>query len=135
MNNANISIVDGNLDRDKISSGDDDAGEGTSSTQQGGSVFTDNPLFPNNQLTAADRLLISVYGDTVHNNDGSHLDGRIGDDKDWQQYWRDLTALPSQRYDVLSGSVERRFLVLLAEILDGTVEWKWNLEQFIVFTA
>ena len=29
------------------------------------------------ELTAADRKLISVYGDTLHRNDGSHLHGGI----------------------------------------------------------
>eukprot|EP00957_Ditylum_brightwellii_P088560 6745423-Ditylum_brightwellii.AAC.1 len=57
-----------NLGRDKNTLGDEDAGEGTSSIQFRESVFTDNPFIPDNQLFAADRLLISVYGDTIHDN-------------------------------------------------------------------
>eukprot|EP00957_Ditylum_brightwellii_P204671 15340358-Ditylum_brightwellii.AAC.1 len=133
--NDNIDIDEENQDRDDNISGDDDAGEGTSSVQPAESIFTDDPLLLDNQLMAADRLLISVYGDTIHDNDGSHMSGRIVDNKLWQQYWTDLTALPIQYYDVLSGSVGRRFLFMLVEILDGVVERKWNVERFIVFTA
>eukprot|EP00957_Ditylum_brightwellii_P048908 3710482-Ditylum_brightwellii.AAC.1 len=53
----------------------------------------------------------------------------------WQQYWLDLTALSNQRYDVPSGSVGRRFLFALADILDGVVERQWNTKRFIVFMA
>eukprot|EP00957_Ditylum_brightwellii_P177177 13497098-Ditylum_brightwellii.AAC.1 len=66
--------------------------------------------------------MISVYGDTIHGNDGSHLSGGIVDDKLWQKFWTDLTALPSHRYDVPSGSVGRRFLFALVGILDSVVE-------------
>eukprot|EP00957_Ditylum_brightwellii_P002675 206282-Ditylum_brightwellii.AAC.1 len=50
----------------------DDAGEGTSYIQPRESIFTDDPHLPDNYLTAMDRLLISVYGDTIYDNDGSH---------------------------------------------------------------
>jgi hypothetical protein len=36
----------------------------------------------------ADRRLIAVYGDTLHANDGTHLDGGIAEDKLWQRLWR-----------------------------------------------
>eukprot|EP00957_Ditylum_brightwellii_P020993 1582099-Ditylum_brightwellii.AAC.1 len=57
------------------------------------------------------------------------------DDATWQQHWLDLTALPNQCYDVLSGAIGRRFLFNLSEILDGVVEKQWNVERFIVYTA
>ena len=44
-------------------------------------VMTDEELRASDpllhELTAADRKLISVYGDTLHRNDGSHLHGGI----------------------------------------------------------
>jgi hypothetical protein len=40
-------------------------------------------------LTRADELLLDVYGDTIHLNDGTHLDGSVADDKIWQRRWRD----------------------------------------------
>ena len=38
------------------------------------------------RLTDADRWLCSIYGDTIHQNDGTHLDGGIGavDNAKWQ---------------------------------------------------
>ena len=38
-------------------------------------------------LSPADRMLISMYGDTIHQNDGRHLDGGIGGvaDQLWQR--------------------------------------------------
>jgi hypothetical protein len=40
------------------------------------------------QLTAADRQLIGLYGDTIHQNSGRHLTGGIDPDLSWQhQVW------------------------------------------------
>ncbi len=38
-------------------------------------------------LSPADRMLIGAYGDTIHQNDGTHLDGGIGGvaDRLWQR--------------------------------------------------
>jgi hypothetical protein len=40
-------------------------------------------------LTDANRRLCSVYGNTIHQNDGTHLDSGIGVAKDakWQQLY------------------------------------------------
>jgi hypothetical protein len=35
----------------------------------------------------ADIKLMSVYGDYIHQNDGTHLDGEIADDTLWQERW------------------------------------------------
>jgi hypothetical protein len=37
------------------------------------------------RLTDADHRLCSVYGDTIHQNDGTHIDGGIGaaEDSKW----------------------------------------------------
>jgi hypothetical protein len=44
----------------------------------------DDPMMQD--TTPADQTLISIYGDTIHQNDGRHLDGGIGVAKDrkWQ---------------------------------------------------
>ena len=41
---------------------------------------TDDPLLQS--FTGADRKLHGVFGDTIHHNDGRHLDGGIGKDED-----------------------------------------------------
>ena len=41
---------------------------------------TANPLLQS--FTGADQKLHGVFGDTIHHNDGCHLDGGIGEDED-----------------------------------------------------
>ena len=38
---------------------------------------------PGTPITEVDRMMFEVYGDKVHQNDGTHLDGGIPDDKVW----------------------------------------------------
>ena len=46
-------------------------------------------------LTPEDLRFQEFYGDRVHANPGTHLHGGIGDDATWQEWWRDLTVMPS----------------------------------------
>eukprot|EP00957_Ditylum_brightwellii_P156629 11921150-Ditylum_brightwellii.AAC.1 len=71
----------------------------------------------------------------MHDNDGSHLNSIVADDKVWQGYWEAITALSSQWYDLPSGAVGRRFIFLLAEILGGIIGQKWSSEQVIVYAG
>jgi hypothetical protein len=36
-----------------------------------------------------------VYGDHVHHNPGTHLNGGIADDSLWQEHWQQLVSFPS----------------------------------------
>ena len=60
------------------------------------------------ELTAADRKLISVYGDTLHRNDGSHLHGGIDpvEDRKMQQLHHRVASVKQLLYDLLSGRWE-----------------------------
>ena len=80
-----------------------------------------------------DLRLWEVYRDWVHTNPGTHLYGRIGDGETWQEWWRDLTVIPSQRYDAPIRKVGRHFLVALVGELRGVRDRQWNSERFIVF--
>jgi len=53
---------------------------------------TADPLLQN--FTGADRKLHGVFGDTIHHNDGRHLDGGIGEDEDhkWQRLHERVVA-------------------------------------------
>jgi hypothetical protein len=95
----------------------------------------DTPIgdLPGAVISEADLKMKEVYGDYVHQNDGSHLDGRIKEDGAWQEQWRKLIALPSQRYDAPNGAVGRRFVNILALDLEGICHCKWNSERFLVF--
>ena len=44
--------------------------------------------------TPEDLRLREVYGDWVHGNPGTHLDGGISEDGRWQKWWRDLAVMP-----------------------------------------
>ena len=43
-------------------------------------------------------LLRGVYGDFPHNNDGSHLEGRVADNAFWQRRWHQLVAQSASWY-------------------------------------
>ena len=45
-------------------------------------------------LHPCDNQLIAVYGDTLHRNDGRHLDGGIADDGVWQRRYDRVVAHP-----------------------------------------
>lgn len=79
--------------------------------------------------------LTRVYGDCVHQNDGTHLDGGIRDDAVWQERWRKVVGLPPQRYNAPNEKVGRLFVKTLAEELEGVTTRRWNSERFIVFQA
>ena len=49
---------------------------------------------PGYNPTPEDLRLQEVYGDWVHANPGTHLDGSISNDTAWQAWWSDLAVLP-----------------------------------------
>eukprot|EP00957_Ditylum_brightwellii_P161822 12320948-Ditylum_brightwellii.AAC.1 len=60
------------------------------------SQVLEDPIYSIKALLPINKCIISVYGDMVHLNDGTHLNGGIDDDEAWQQCWQELTALPCQ---------------------------------------
>ena len=52
----------------------------------------ENKDLPHCTLECAHLLLWGVYGDYLHHNDRSHLDGGFIDDAIWQRCWRRLDA-------------------------------------------
>ena len=90
---------------------------------------------PGYEPTPADLLLDSIFGDHVHPNDGSQLDGGFSDDQKWQSRWRRMVQLSPTRYSVPKGKVGRRFLVILRLEFLGVRERKWNSERPLVFVA
>ena len=47
----------------------------------------ENTYLPDFTPESAHLLLLGVYGDYPHHNDGLHLDGRVADDVIWQRCW------------------------------------------------
>ena len=66
-------------------------------------------MAPNpSENTEADRKLRAVYGDTIHRNDGRHLDGGIANDEGWQARYDAAVANPHQLYLPPQGRLERK---------------------------
>ena len=90
------------------------------------------------ELTAADRKLIAVYGDTIHHNDGSHLTGSVAPAVDgaWQRRWKAVVAGPLGFYHLpKKGKWAPRFLTLLTAEWRGARERQWNSERPLCFPA
>ena len=49
--------------------------------------------------TPEDLRLREFYGDWVHVNHGTHLDGGIRNNLAWLAWWRDLALMPLRRYE------------------------------------
>ncbi|KAL7503120.1 hypothetical protein ACHAXN_000965, partial [Cyclotella atomus] len=96
-------------------------------------VMEDDPKMQ--PLSAADERLRSVYGDTIHLNDGRHLDGGVKDDRVWQWRWNRIVSMDLSLWDAPPGKVGRRFIKLLTEEWAGVRARKWNSERPIVFCA
>ena len=79
-------------------------------------------------------LLQGVYGDFLHHNDGSHLDGGIADNAAWQRRWRRLVAKSASWYATPYGAVGRRFTAILAAEWWGVISQSWNSEISLIFT-
>jgi hypothetical protein len=75
-------------------------------------LWTDDPLLQS--FTGADRKLHGVFGDTIHHNDGRHLDGGIGKDEDlkWQCLNKRIVAASLPLYSLPNGRWVKRFLKL-----------------------
>ena len=107
--------------------------------------FANHPLTPNvmekgadldgYELTKADRLLDSVYGDHVHDNIGRQLDGGVEGDKAWQWLWRYVVELPLSPYRVPKGRIGRRFITLLTREFEQVRHRQFNSERPLIFAA
>jgi hypothetical protein len=80
-------------------------------------------------------IMEKVYGDYVHQNPGTRLDGGITNNAMWQGYWSRLIACPSSTYNIPSGAVgEQLVSEKIAEELRGLNSCKWNSKLFIIFS-
>ena len=90
---------------------------------------------PGVMITAVDLKFRKVYGDHIHQNDGSHLDGGIEGDLIWQQWFNEIASLPSRRYQLPRGRVGKTFIGILTKEWKGVLERKWNSERPLIFQA
>eukprot|EP00956_Cyclotella_meneghiniana_P025811 scaffold54612_cov72-Cyclotella_meneghiniana.AAC.3 len=97
-------------------------------------VMEDDPKLQN--LSRADELLLSVYGDTIHLNDGTHLDGGIGaaEDEKWQRWWLKVVSgdlklwTPPRKH-----KTGKDVVIMFANEMQGVRLRKWNSERAMMF--
>ena len=88
---------------------------------------------PGYRITEADCRLDGIYGDHVHANDGTHLDGGIQDDETWQRRWKRVVQTNPKHYSLPKGKVGRKWLTALIREFSGVRERLWNSEKVVVF--
>jgi hypothetical protein len=89
------------------------------------------------QLTAADRKLISLYGDTIHQNDGCHLHGGIDPDISIQHqvWWVQVIATHLFLWDLPNWKLGNDFLDILNGLFKDVLARKHNMEMPLLFIA
>ena len=88
---------------------------------------------PDYTPTPPDQKLSSIYGDHIHNNDGTHMDRGISDDKLWQRLWRRTVNIPPRFYRPPLGQLGKEFVETLADEFAGIRTRRWNSERALIF--
>ena len=83
----------------------------------------------------ADQRLTEVFGDTIHRNDGRHLNGGIADDQCWQTRYDTVVANTHTLYLPSQGRIGAAIITQFATELRGVRERKWNSERPLMFVA
>ncbi len=86
-------------------------------------------------LHPCNNQLIAVFGDSIHCNDGRHLDGGIADNGIWQGRYDHVVSHPHLMYNPPKGGVGQRAITTLAREFRGVRKWKWNSERALIFAA
>ena len=93
----------------------------------------ENAELPDFTPELAHLMLQGVYGDFLHHNDGSHLDGGVVDNVICQRCWLHLTAQSSSWYATPSGAVGRRFMEIPAAEWRGVLSRSLNSKRHLIF--
>ena len=67
------------------------------------------------ELFPCDNQLISVYRDTIHRNDGRHMDGGVADDIVWQRRYDRVVAHPHPMYNPPKGGLGHWVVLTMAK--------------------
>ena len=95
----------------------------------------DDPLIQ--ALTPANHKLMEAYGDRIHQNDGTHLDGGIGigEDRLWQRLHRRIASCNLALYDLPNGRWADRFLSIQTRLWEDAQLRKCNSEKPFIFAT
>ncbi len=113
---------DGQEGANDTTSGITRSGEDSRNTEQCDAIPTQEPALAApvpGEDTEADRKLRAVYGDTIHRNNGRHLNGGIADDQIWQARYDAVVANPHQLYLPPQGKIRAEVVSLMASKLRG----------------
>ncbi len=86
--------------------------------------------------TESHQTIRQVFGDHIHDNDGTHLTGGLPEevDKKWQDWYKSLIATPSRAYTLRRNGTSKRFLSILTEELQNVRKHRTaNFERVLVF--
>jgi hypothetical protein len=85
-------------------------------------------------LSRADELLLSVYGDTIHQNNGTHLNGGVRNDRLWQRRWLKVVSGDLKLWTPPRKHFEgKKFINMFANELAGVRTRDWNSERAMLF--
>ncbi len=75
-------------------------------------------------LTTVDQRLLGIFGNTIHLNDGTHLNGEIGaaEDAKWQQLYNHVATCSLPLYNVPNGRWAHRFIMTLTNLWVGVIQ-------------
>ena len=68
-------------------------------------VREDDPNLLGSIETLAEMKLPSIYRDYLHNNNGTHMTGGVGDKAAWKCCWQRAASLPQRPYGLPMGKV------------------------------
>jgi hypothetical protein len=96
-------------------------------------LWTDNPLLQ--IFLGADLKLHGIFGDTIHHNDGRHLDRGIGEDKDrkWQRLHKRVVAACLPLYSQPNGWWAKQFLAMQTALWHDVRLRGCNLKKACIF--
>ncbi len=86
-------------------------------------------------LHPCNNQLIGVYRDSIHCNDGRHLDGGIANDKVWQGRYNRVALHPHLMYNPSKRGLGFWVVSMMAREFMGVCERKWNSERALTFAA
>jgi hypothetical protein len=86
-------------------------------------------------LHACNNQLVMVYRDSIHRNNGRHLDGGVTDDSIWQWRYNWVVAHPHPMYNPPKGGLGQRVVLTMAREFGGVREWRWNSERALIFAC
>jgi hypothetical protein len=86
-------------------------------------------------LHPCDNQLIAVFGDSIHCNNGRHLDGGIAENGIWQGRYDPVVSHPHPMYNPPKGGIGQRVIATLARKFRGVRKRKWNLERALIFAV